>query len=261
MSIRLGIVVFCACVMCAFAPSVQPHESEIEEAPRIEIPDLDSMILCRVDRVVDGDTLMIEIDDETVRFELLAINAPEYVERDPTPRTHSREAWFALHSLLESEWVYLHTDPLVKRDAAGRLTGFVFRSHDMMLVNQEMIRQGHAEHQPKRSALYNESLAWWQRHAMDAEKGIWSDDPLVLVEPRTEPMNPAPRVVPAPIEVLPTKLAPDPKERTVFLTKSGSKYHTKECRYYSSSCTEVPISIARKEHEACKVCKPDEADG
>lgn len=247
--------------MGALAPSHQAHAPELEQAPAIEIPDTESMTLCKVSKVVDGDTLFVEIGDETVRFELLAINAPEYIERDPSPRAHSREAWFALRSLLESEWVYLHFDPRVDRDAAGRLTGFVFRSPDMMLVNQEMIRQGYAEHQPKRSTLFSESLAWWQRHAMGAEKGIWSDDPVVLVEPRLEPSDPEPRIVPVPIDIVPTKLAPEPKERTVFLTKSGSKYHTKDCRYYSSSCTEVPISLARKEHEPCKVCEPDEADG
>ncbi|MCA9304318.1 MAG: thermonuclease family protein [Phycisphaerales bacterium] len=219
------------------------------------------MRLCRVVGVVDGDTVLLDFDGTATRFELLAINAPEYIERDPSPRAHARESWFALKSLVGGEWVYVHRDPAVLEDAAGRATGFLFRSPDMLLVNLEMVRQGHAEHQPKRSVMFADSLSWWQRHAVEAEKGIWGDEPGVLVDPAPEvPVpEPMPELLPVP-KVVPTAIAPTP-ERTVFLTKSGSKYHTKDCRYYSPGCTEVPISEARKEHEPCKVCKPDQPGG
>jgi len=247
---RFLIVTLCACILGAAAP--EPGLAGPDSSPEIMIPEPELMMLCRVVRVVDGDTILVDLAGTPTRFELLAINAPEYIERDPTPRAHAREAWFALWALLEGEWVYLHRDPAVLEDAAGRMTGFVFRVPDMMLVNQEMVRQGHAEHRPARSELFAEALAWWQRHAIEAEKGLWSDEPVLLVTPAAEPA-----VEPAPFEFVPQMITPAPEERTVFLTRSGSKYHTEDCRYYSPSCTEVPISEARKEHQPCKVCKPD----
>jgi hypothetical protein len=47
------------------------------------------------------------------------------------------------------------------------------------------------------------------------------------------------------------------KETTVYITKTGAKYHTSSCRYLSQS----KISISKKEaisngYSACKVCKP-----
>lgn len=47
------------------------------------------------------------------------------------------------------------------------------------------------------------------------------------------------------------------KETTVYITKTGAKYHTSSCRYLSQS----KISISKKEaiskgYTACKVCKP-----
>jgi len=257
---RCGIVAVSVCVMGAFGPSPKSDQPVPDQPPAIEIPETGSMTLCRVVEVVDGDSVMLDLDGTPTRFELLAINAPEFIERDPSPRPHARESWFALRSLIEGEWVYVHGDPTVPEDVAGRRTGFLFRSPDMLLVNQEMVRQGHAEHQSKRSAVFSESLSWWQRHAMVAEKGIWNDEPVVLVDPSTElsKPEPMPELLPEPM-VVPTTVAPP--ERTVFLTKSGLKYHTNECRYYSPGCTEVPISEARKEHEPCKVCKPDKQDG
>lgn len=47
------------------------------------------------------------------------------------------------------------------------------------------------------------------------------------------------------------------KETTVYITRTGAKYHTSSCRYLSQS----KISISKKEaisngYTACKVCKP-----
>jgi hypothetical protein len=45
--------------------------------------------------------------------------------------------------------------------------------------------------------------------------------------------------------------------QTVYITKTGEKYHKKDCRYLKYSKTEIKLkeAIARA-YEACKVCKP-----
>jgi hypothetical protein len=47
------------------------------------------------------------------------------------------------------------------------------------------------------------------------------------------------------------------KEQTVYITKTGKKYHTATCRYLSKS--KIPISLRDAKangYTACSVCKP-----
>jgi hypothetical protein len=50
-----------------------------------------------------------------------------------------------------------------------------------------------------------------------------------------------------------------PQEVTVYVTKSGTKYHRATCRHLAKS--KVPISLKdakAKGYTACRVCKPPE---
>ncbi|WP_188466176.1 hypothetical protein [Marivirga lumbricoides] len=45
--------------------------------------------------------------------------------------------------------------------------------------------------------------------------------------------------------------------QTVYITKTGAKYHTETCRYLSNSKIPIALSKAKEgNYEACKVCKP-----
>ncbi|MDQ3020105.1 MAG: hypothetical protein M3R36_06005 [Bacteroidota bacterium] len=45
--------------------------------------------------------------------------------------------------------------------------------------------------------------------------------------------------------------------QTVYVTKSGKKYHTENCRYVSNSANPIDLSDAiDKGYTACSVCKP-----
>jgi len=48
-----------------------------------------------------------------------------------------------------------------------------------------------------------------------------------------------------------------PKEQTVYVTKTGKKYHRASCRYLSKGKTAVSLSDAKaKGLTPCSVCKP-----
>jgi competence protein ComEC len=52
---------------------------------------------------------------------------------------------------------------------------------------------------------------------------------------------------------------PQTKEQTVYITKTGKKYHRAGCRYLSNS--KIPISLKdakAKGCTGCSVCKPPE---
>jgi len=51
----------------------------------------------------------------------------------------------------------------------------------------------------------------------------------------------------------------DPKTQTVYITRTGKKYHRDGCRYLASS--KIPISLKdakAKGYTPCKVCHPPE---
>ncbi len=47
-----------------------------------------------------------------------------------------------------------------------------------------------------------------------------------------------------------------PKEVTVYITRTGQKYHRIGCRYLSKSCIPVSLNEAKTRYGACSVCNP-----
>ncbi len=46
------------------------------------------------------------------------------------------------------------------------------------------------------------------------------------------------------------------KDTTVYITKTGSKYHKAGCRYLRQSKIAISLSEAKKNYEPCSVCNP-----
>ena len=43
---------------------------------------------------------------------------------------------------------------------------------------------------------------------------------------------------------------------TVYITRTGSKYHRATCRYLKNSKIEISLKSAKLSYAACKVCRP-----
>ena len=48
----------------------------------------------------------------------------------------------------------------------------------------------------------------------------------------------------------------DPATITVYITRTGEKYHRDGCRFLSRSRIPMPLKEAAKRFTPCKVCKP-----
>ena len=48
----------------------------------------------------------------------------------------------------------------------------------------------------------------------------------------------------------------DPAATTVYVTRTGQKYHRDGCRYLSSSMIPMSLKEAALRYTACSVCKP-----
>ena len=129
----------------------------------------------RVVRVIDGDTIDVQINGVTETVRYLAVDTPEMHARNPNL---GREAADYNRALVEDAIVELVKD-ISDRDEFGRLLRFV--KVDGVLINYELIRQGHATafirepdvmcaapFQAAMLAAYRERLGIWQDIPFDS---------------------------------------------------------------------------------------------
>lgn len=96
-------------------------------------------VAARVTRVVDGDTIEVELGGrhETVRY--IGVDTPETVDPDKPVQCFGHEASDLNHRLVEGKRVELAFDA-ERRDTYGRLLAYVYL--DGELVNAELARRG-----------------------------------------------------------------------------------------------------------------------
>lgn len=104
-----------------------------------------------VERVVDGDTMKLKLDEsgETVTLRLLLVDTPESVKKGVDPQPYSIEASnFAKETLASGDTVYIEYDEGDKTDKYDRHLGYLwFYSNDdskWLMFNEELIAEGYA---------------------------------------------------------------------------------------------------------------------
>ncbi len=97
-----------------------------------------------IERVVDGDTVVIEIDGRSENARLIGIDTPETVKPDFPVECFGPEASAATKAWLpEGTPVRLERD-VEARDDYGRLLVYLYRATDGMFVNLELVHGGYA---------------------------------------------------------------------------------------------------------------------
>lgn len=127
-------------------------------------------------RVVDGDTIDVEIDGEGTRVRLIGIDTPESVHPDENRNTKEGKAaadW--LGELLDGEKVYLEYDA-AQTDKYGRTLAYVYLSDRKTMVNKLLLENGLAQVmtvQP--NSKYSDEFYKLQTHARKAGAGFWAE--------------------------------------------------------------------------------------
>jgi micrococcal nuclease len=94
--------------------------------------------------ISDGDTIGVEIDGVEERLRLIGIDTPETKKPDTPVECFGPEATAFTTSLLP-KGTSLHVQRDVEaRDVYGRLLAYVYRSHDGLFVNLEIVAEGYA---------------------------------------------------------------------------------------------------------------------
>lgn len=177
------------------------------------------------------DTIELE-NGETVRY--IGIDTPETKHPEKAVEYYGQEAYEANKNLVEGKTVCLEFD-VQERDKYGRLLAYVYLE-DGTFVNAWLVENGYAQiatYPP--NVKYQELFLELQIKAREKNKGLWAE---ALEEEVT--------------------LAPDKEEDvTVYITRTGKKYHRAGCGYLSRSM--IPISLKEavsRGYTPCSRCNP-----
>lgn len=132
-----------------------------------------------VNRVVDGDTFVVTIEDIDMKIRLIGIEAPEYVTAadDNENNTKGKIAADYLKNLLADRKVYLEYD-VSRTDKYGRLLAYAYYEEggQMIFVNQKLLADGMAQFINSQPYMkYAELLKKAEDYAKKAGAGIWKD--------------------------------------------------------------------------------------
>jgi micrococcal nuclease len=128
-----------------------------------------------VERVVDGDT--IELRSGT-RVRLIGINAPEIAHNGYGDECFGEGATRFAERLLEAGQSVRLVFDVARRDHYDRLLAYVYRDHDGLFVNAEIVRRGYAyvETVPP-NVQHADRFRRLARAARTNERGLWSECP------------------------------------------------------------------------------------
>jgi micrococcal nuclease len=127
-----------------------------------------------VERVVDGDTIVVRVGGHTERVRYIGVDTPESVKPGVRVQCFAKSAAKENRALVQGRAVKLVADREA-RDRYGRLLAYVYRSSDGLFVNAELVRGGYAKPLTIRPNVAHE--AEFRRLAALARrggKGLWS---------------------------------------------------------------------------------------
>ena len=223
------------------------------------------VITGKVVGISDGDTLRVletigdKKGDKKIehRIRLGHIDSPEYNQPFGSKAKQSL-----------SEKVFKQEVRVVwrERDQYKRILGDVYLGK--RYINGEMIKDGFAWHYKKYS--WSKALAGFEAKAKEAKRGLWADvSPIPPWDFRhksnTNKSNIDKSNANKPDTSKPSQTSKDNKDDnkdsekksvTVYVTRTGTKYHRAGCRYLSKSSMPMPLEEAKKRYSSCKACKP-----
>ncbi|MGE0545338.1 MAG: thermonuclease family protein [Dehalococcoidia bacterium] len=126
----------------------------------------------RVVRVIDGDTILVEIGGRQERVRYIGVDTPETVAPDRPVGCFGPEASERNKALVEGKTVELERD-ISERDRFDRLLRYVYV--DGMMVNAALLRDGYGTSVTfPPDVRENERLRTLEREARTARRGLWS---------------------------------------------------------------------------------------
>ena len=161
-------------------PAVKSATDDVEENNLEEFesqPKSTQNNLYKVVKVIDGDTITVEINGKKETVRLIGINTPETVDPRKPVECFGIEASNKAKEILTGKSVRLEADSIVgERGKYGRLLRYIFLENGTNF-NKMMISEGYAyEYTYNPSYKYQDEFKQAEKEAREAKRGLWADD-------------------------------------------------------------------------------------
>jgi micrococcal nuclease len=155
------------------APTTQTAAVAVDNTETKERPSQKTFAIVKV---IDGDTVDVDINGNIERLRLIGINTPETVDPRKPVECFGTEASNKAKSLLDGARVVLKSDPSQgERDKYDRLLRYVFLE-DGTNFNLLMIKEGYAHEYTYRAPYqYQAEFKQAQKEATANKIGLWGD--------------------------------------------------------------------------------------
>jgi micrococcal nuclease len=128
----------------------------------------------RVERVVDGDTVVVRVAGRRERVRYIGVDTPESVKPGTPVQCFAKAAAAANRRLVAGRRVRLVADAEA-RDRYGRALAYVYREPDGLFVNAELVRRGYARVLTiPPNVAHAAQLRRLAARARRNEQGLWS---------------------------------------------------------------------------------------
>ncbi len=167
-AVSLLLILAAGCDPITVTRTPEPSATPLRLPSRVDVEDA---TYATVVRVVDGDTIIVEIDGEEYRVRYIGINSPELANNGRPAEDYAEKAAEYNAELVEGQMVVLERD-VSDTDQYGRLLRYIWLGDT--LVNAELVRQGLAD-----ARYYNpdtarqETLNAAEDGAREQKLGIW----------------------------------------------------------------------------------------
>ena len=130
--------------------------------------------VARVQRVVDGDTIVVRLDGRTERVRYIGMDTPESVKPGTPVQCFAKKASAENERLVAGREVRLVPD-VEQRDRYGRLLAYVYRASGGPMVNEVLVRSGYARPLTiPPNVRHAEQFVALAGQAREAGRGLWS---------------------------------------------------------------------------------------
>ena len=134
----------------------------------------DDLLTVKVVRVVDGDTIIVDMGGDNERVRFIGVDTPESVHPDKSKNVpYGQVASDYTKGMLDGKKVGLEFD-VEERDRYGRILAYVYL--DGVMFNKTLLDEGHAvvaTYPP--NVKYVDIFTEAQKQARAAGKGLWAE--------------------------------------------------------------------------------------
>lgn len=131
-----------------------------------------------VTRIIDGDTLDIAIPDAdktTTRVRLWGVDTPEVAGPFTEQMYFGPEASAFTHNMMQDREARIELSRIDTRDRYGRLLAYIYRADSGEMLNEALLRSGHAYADSRFDHEHKAEFARLEREARENKVGLWAE--------------------------------------------------------------------------------------